>query len=200
MSKPKSNSILDALPENQRAQLEAWLFEENISYKDAQARLLADFNVRCSASSVSGFYQRTAQDRMLLKIKTSRGTANAVLDKFKENPADMYQVLLQLVGQIAFDAAFQAEKALDAETIYNFTKLVMTARKQDMEADALKLQRDKFETEAASKMLDQALRARADEINASGLSNQEKIAEMRRQAFKSVDDLEASGSVIIPKR
>jgi len=30
MSKPKSNSILDALPPNQLAQLEEWLFVENI--------------------------------------------------------------------------------------------------------------------------------------------------------------------------
>lgn len=199
MSKAKSNSIIDGLPQNQRDQVEAWLFEENISYKDASARMLADFGVSCATSSLSEWRKRREQVRMLDRIAASRDTANLVVKKFAEKPADMYQVLLDMVGQIAFDKAFQDKEGLDAETIFNFTKLVMAGKKQNMEAERLALDRDKFELMASEKLLDKALRAKADEINSSNLSHADKIAAMRREAFKSVDELQKSGSVKIPK-
>ena len=139
MSKPKSNSIIESLPENQRAQIESWLFEENLSYKDCSARCWQDFSVRCGPNVFGSFYQRVKQRRMLEHIATSRGMANAAVEKFKANPADMYQVLLDMAGQIAFDQAFQSEQKLDAETIYNFTKLVMAGKKQAMAAQKLSL-------------------------------------------------------------
>jgi hypothetical protein len=63
----------------------------------------------------------------------------------------------------------------------------------------LDLEREKFELEAAEKMLSKALRAKADEINNSNMSNADKIAAMRREAFRSVDELQQSGKVKIPK-
>ena len=62
----------------------------------------------------------------------------------------------------------------------------------------LKLEMDKRLDAACEKLLDSRLRARADEINASSMSQAAKIAAMRKEYFKDVDELMASGKVIIP--
>lgn len=124
--------------------LERWLFEENISYAEARSRLFNDFGVRVgSDSSLSAFYQRVSQRRMLDRIAASAQTANAVVAKFDENPADTYRALIGMVGKIAFDKALQEE--LDAETIYNFAKLLIADKKENVRQEALELEKQKVE-------------------------------------------------------
>lgn len=180
MSKPKSNSVIEAMPQNQRDQLEAWLFEENISYKDAVKRLLADFEVRAVESSVGRFYQRCAQLRMLDRIAQSRSSANAVVEKFQANPADMYSALTQMVGQIAFEKAMGGE--FDPEMLFNFTKIVMTARKQDLEAQTLALSRDKFQFDVA-KAVRKHLSELQENENRSDLDDDQKMEQVRLRLF-----------------
>jgi Protein of unknown function (DUF3486) len=186
LSKPKSNSVLDALPENQRAQLESWLFEENISYNDASARLLADFNVRSAPSSIGEWYRRTQQQRMLREIRESREFANQTVTEFQKNPADMYAALVNMVGQIAFESSMDGKK-FDAETIFNFTKLVMTARKQELSAQTLALAKEKFQFDAAKAALLEVgkLKSIASKPN---LNEKEKIKQIRLALFGSAPE------------
>lgn len=187
MKKTRSDSIIDGLPLNQQETLERWLFEENVSYALASERLLADFNVRCGQHALADFYQRTAQRRMLDRIVVSQGKKNAVLEKFKANPADTYQALLEVAGQIAFDKAFSEGKEFDAETIFNFTKLVMTGKKQAMEAEDLKLRKDKFEFDAAALCLKHLPSLRSIAAK-SGVGEKEKIRQIRLQLFGSAPE------------
>ncbi|MDE2098221.1 MAG: hypothetical protein KGL39_13280 [Patescibacteria group bacterium] len=78
-------------------------------------------------------------------------------------------------------------------------KLGLNAMKQDRGLMLAALAREQFELEAAAKMLDKALRERADEINSSSLSQADKIAAMREAAFKDVEELQKSGRLKIPK-
>lgn len=87
----------------------------------------------------------------------------------------------------------------DLEGFVSVTKLVLDREKGEREDRKLTLERERFEIESAEKMLSEALRRRAEEIANSNLSNGDKIAAMRKVAFKSVDELEASGKVQIPK-
>lgn len=163
--------------------LEVWLFEENVSYKDASARLLAlSPPVKMSTSALGRWYKSMVQPRILKQIIASQKLKNAVVEKFKANPADTYNALLEVAGQIAFDKAMQAEKGLDAETIFNFTKLVMTGRKQAMEAEKLTLERDRFQFNAASACLKHlpTLRAIAGK---TGTDQKEKIRQIRLALF-----------------
>lgn len=181
MKKKRSDSVIDGLPEGQRKQIEQWLCEENLSYADAQKRALADLGVRLSSSSLAEFFQECQQRRMLDRIAASRESANAVLKKFQENPADMYAVLVNIIGQSAFEASMKGEK-LDPKLVFNFTKLVMHAKKQSMEEADLKLQREKFEFDAAAACLKKlpSLKVIAQK---TGLDQKEKINQIRLQLF-----------------
>ena len=131
--------------------------------------------------------------------------AESSANDFKEWLATEFPELPEAELDKRASLMFQAEamKAGDPETYLAFStarhKAVMDVAKLEQRERALTLNREKFELEAAEKMLSAALRAKADEINSSGLSQAEKIAAMRREAFKGVDELQASGKVKIPK-
>ena len=180
--KPQASSKLDKLPQHQLDALERWLFEEKISYDQARSRLFNDFGVRVgSNSTLSSFYQRCADRRMLDRIAERAAKTNAVVKRFEENPADTYNALIGLVGQIAFDKATQDQ--LDPETIYNFTKLMLANRKEDVREQALSLEKQKFQRDTCGLFLKWAADQRAKEIAGSNESNAAKIERLGQLMF-----------------
>ncbi len=197
--KERSDSGVKGLPQNLKDAIDRWLFEENVSYAEASKRCWADFNRRVSKNSIETYFKKQGLQRQLDRIAASRNTSNQVQQQFRRNPADMYQVLLDMVGQIAFEKAMESGEKLDAETIFNFAKLVIQGKKEARADARLKLDQEKFEIEASKKLLDQVLRKRAEEIATSNLSNEDKIAAMRKAAFSDVDELQKSGTIQLPE-
>jgi hypothetical protein len=85
-----------------------------------------------------------------------------------------------------------------AMAIGNFKQGLATVR-EDVNVQKVSLDRNKFEMEISKLILTKAVREAAERIASSNLSNADKIAAMRREAFKSVDALQASGRIKIPK-
>jgi hypothetical protein len=75
MRKPRTESKINQLPANHRAELELWLFEERISYKEACARLLTNFGLKIAQSSLCEWYQRASQTRLLESIVSKSGAS-----------------------------------------------------------------------------------------------------------------------------
>lgn len=153
MRKPKANSVIDGLPANQKEALERWLFEENVSFADATDRLHQDFSVRSSESALRRWYQRRQQERLLDRIAASSSKANAVMERFAKNPANTYDALLGLIGQMAFEESLKTDKA-SVETISDLTNLVLSYQGGKLKAAAearkereLALKREKLELE-----------------------------------------------------
>ena len=63
MSKPRKDSALGALSDDQRETLDGWLFEERVSYSDARERLEKEFGVKASVPGLGRYYQTTATER-----------------------------------------------------------------------------------------------------------------------------------------
>jgi len=78
-------------------------------------------------------------------------------------------------------------------------KLKLSKEIEARHREEFRLELEKHQIETSVKLLDQALRAKADEINASSLSQAEKIKAMRQAAFADVDALQASGQLKLPK-
>ncbi len=182
MKKKRSDSIIDGLPQNQRDQIEGWLCEDNLSYADAQARALADLDVRLPLSGLVSFFQECQQRRMLDRIAASRKNANEVVAQFKENPADIYNALIGIVGQVAFESGMKGEK-MDAELVFNMTKLVMNARKQTMEQQALDLEEKKFQRLTCELFLKWYGDKKVKDIIAGDDSNDSKTEQLGQRLF-----------------
>lgn len=182
--KKRADSVLDKLPPNQRATLEGWLFTDNLSYADAVKKLWEDFNVRVAPSSLSSFWQECSQRRLLDRIAASAQNANLVVDRLKQNPADMDAAMRGMVGQITFDASMQQGEKFDPEFVFNFTKLMIAWKKANAQAEELSLAREKFEFDAAKAALKQlpALRKIASD---NSLNDQDKLTQVRMALFGS---------------
>jgi hypothetical protein len=63
MKKLRSNSAWRALSAEQRAKLEAWLFEQHLSYRQALESVKAEFGMRPSLTSLKMFGRRLAAER-----------------------------------------------------------------------------------------------------------------------------------------
>jgi len=75
----------------------------------------------------------------------------------------------------------------------------LATMREDVRVQRISLARDQFELDYCEKLLDKATREAVERIAGSNLSNADKIAAMRQEVFKSVDELEKSGKVVIPK-
>jgi hypothetical protein len=78
-------------------------------------------------------------------------------------------------------------------------KISLRQRAEQRMSLKLKMEMDKRLDAACEKLLDAATRAKADEINASSMSQAAKIQAMRQEYFKDVDELMASGKVVLPE-
>jgi hypothetical protein len=68
----------------------------------------------------------------LARIARGVTEANHLLKLFTDHPADTYQLLLQLGGQIAFEAALNSKRLktkLSIQTILEFSKLLFAAHR-----------------------------------------------------------------------
>lgn len=185
--KPKSTSVIDGLPANQREALERWLFEENVSFADGCTRLYQDFSVRSSESALRRWYQRVYQTRTLDRIAASASKANAVMDRFAKNPASTYDALLGLIGQMAFEESLKAEKEISVETLSDLTNLVLSYQGGKLKAAAearkereLSLKKEKLELELRKyqdvivKVQREVSKAKGGGLSAEGLKSIEE--------------------------
>src|SRR6267154_565800 len=182
--KPTAKSPLQMMPEDRQA---AVIELMKTSSTEAVRKHLADDGFKTSARALSEFWSWWHLRQQYQQTQTD---VQQFLEMFRRDKPDLSEEKLFAYGQQMFSVlAMKQENPLD------WSRIQKTSQREKI----LALERDKFETDVAKKLLDKALRLKADEINASDMSNADKIAAMRREAFKSVDELEKSGEVQIPK-
>ena len=185
MKKPRSNSALERLPAEQKTQLEAWLFEENMSYRDAAERVRVEFQVETGKSAVGEFRQRCQQWRTWERIATRSARVTGANLAFRENPADTYAALSQIIGQLAFEAADDGDRP-DVKQVKDLANLALEARA--MELKEREIQQDERRVALLEKKGAQI--AEAAKVVASGLSEEEKLVKI-----KQVRRLQNSGNM-----
>lgn len=181
MSKGRNDSPLDQMPKHQQDALEDWLFEEGIDYSAAMERLHMDFGIKTSKSSLGRFYKRVEKRRTLDKITEAAKVAQNVEERFEAEKTDLYPVILKMVGQIAFEQSVNG-KQMDPEIVYNFTKLLIAGRKEELRAETISLQKQRFEFDAAKACLKKLPELRAIAADQS-LDAKGKIKAIRQRLF-----------------
>lgn len=190
MRKPNSNSVLKTLPPDRQADIaahaQAHSLEDTVKWL-AERRSPDRPGIISSSAALSEFLSWYSLSQQL--ARNASAVEMLLSDYVKDNPK-LPPEKIQAMGQAFFSAMSLAQR--DPEVWVQVQRL-------NLQREQLHLDREKFELLAAEKMLDKALRQKADEINASGLSQADKIAAMRKVAFKDVETLQASGKLKIPK-
>lgn len=215
--KVPSHAILLNLPEERQAQIAEWCSKPNErdgagkpipktgGLAFARAQLEAD-GLKVSLDTLSRFFcsWKLARDLDLgfdVEAQVMARTGDVQMAREASESVLLRLGLARQDPELIMAAArtHDSRRKLDLDEASGKTKAEHKERELAQKERDYSLAREKFELEAAEKMLSAALRAKADEINASGMSNAAKIAAMRQAAFAEIDELQASGKVVIPK-
>ena len=174
---------------------------------DEMLAWLREEGVTCSPSTLSRFLesqrQSRLQDKLLAQIASGARQCKEVEKQFGKNPAPELDTLIKLHRVLILQLSTQGNA--DPEFLKLADQLMRTAlefvsgqTKAAHKERELRLAEDKFQIEVCEHFLAWFKDAKAREIAESTSSNAEKIAALRQAYFKDVDELQASGKVVLP--
>ena len=179
MSKPRSDAKLLNLPEEQQAQLADWLLG-GTPYHEARTLVSKEFGVSVSLASLSHFYQSVCTPHLIRRRAQAVGMAAEVARAAESNPAQFDAATVDAIRQKAFELAISPlSQPKDVKALF---MLLQKSRDQELKAETLKLDREKFEFNAA----EQALVALSDLQQIArnpSLDERAKITAIRQRLF-----------------
>ncbi len=179
MQKPRSDAKLLNLPEEKQAQLVDWLLG-GTPYHEARALVQKEFGVSVSLASLSHFYQAVCTPHLIRRRAQAVGMAAEVARAAESSPAQFDAATVDAIRQKAFELAISPmSQPKDVKALF---MLLQKSRDQELKAETLKLDREKFEFDAAKSALE-ALPALQQIARTPGLDEREKIDRVRRQLF-----------------
>jgi hypothetical protein len=122
---------------------------------------------------------------IIRRIIASAENANEVIQAFKDNPADTYHALLKTIGQIAFDESIKSQnqkKKIDRAAIREFARIAIAARREEVSAQKINLDREKWEFDVAKMCLDHLKELQAITVDSS-LAEDARLHAIRHQLF-----------------
>jgi hypothetical protein len=207
--KPSSLAVLKNLPPERQAEVWSRLTVKTAAWPDisyaAVRKWLAQDGLKTSQASLSDFFSWYPLQQ---QFRADEVTTESLLEQIKAEVQGLTEEQLDEIGQRTFSLLAIRRQDLDGfvnvrsartKAQLEKAKLKLRERAEDRMSLKLKMEMDKRLDAACEKLLDAATRAKADEINASSMSQAEKIKAMRQEYFKDVDELMASGKVVLPE-
>lgn len=200
--KARGDSVLKTLP----AERQASIAEHAQAHKLAETvAWLKEDGLKVSSNQVSQFLSWYV---LRQQLRQNASTVEALLEDLKQEQPDITPEQLDSAGQMFFTAlsleqkdtaAFVSVRSSRAKAILEMEKLKLRQQAEERQQKKLQFEISKHLDLCAEKLLDAAIRRKAEEINTSSLSQAEKIKAMRAAAFSDVDALQQSGQIVIPK-
>lgn len=202
MSKAKK-SKLDQFAER----LDDWFGVEKKTILEVQAQLKLD-GCLVSTGRLSEWWQLRQQFKMqkalLAQIATGARHIKEVEKQFDKNAAPELQTLMNLHRTLVFKLSTAGN--VDPEFLKladQMTRTVMefysAQTKAGFKERELRLAEDKSQIAICEYFLKWFTDTKAAAIANSTSTNAQKIAELRKEYFKDVDELQASGKVVLPE-
>lgn len=176
----KPTSFLETkLTDLQQAQLADWLLS-GVKYWEAIPLIEKEFGLKLSSTSAfRPFWEHVCVPQLIYRRQQSRATADAVGEEAKKYPGRFDEATIAALKQKAFDLSVSPNSnPKDVKAIFT---LVLKSQDQATDAERLRLERDKFEFDAAKAAMAKLPTLRS--IVASKLSESEKVDQVRRALF-----------------
>ena len=169
--RPRSDTAVRRLTPEQRAQVDAWLFDEHLPYREVAARCQQELGVALTEDNVGSYCrQERAQGR-------SRTDGATTMDG-----GAGYIATLEAMSRAAQRAAERIEITDDPRMLAEFARVMVAARREASESLRACTMRQKFEFDAATACLVHQVKMQsivADEA----LSDGERILKIREELF-----------------
>lgn len=199
--KPRSDSKLKNLPEETQEAIITWAHtakteEHPGGLQYAREQLAAD-GIKVSLRAVSEFVSWWELEE---RFSSASERAQQFEQRLLENP-DFSPERARAAGQALF--TMEAMQGGDVKSFVSLESLRLDQEsaqfKGRIESEKLALSREKFEVSTSETFLKWYGVKKARSIAESNLSNGAKIKALRKEFFKDVDALEASGKVQLPE-
>jgi hypothetical protein len=183
MSKPRSDSILLNLPEEQQAKLADWLLG-GVPYHEAKPLVEEEFGVSFkSLKPFEAFWKQVCAPLLLQRRRRMLPLAEARAKEALENPGQFDVATLDALKQKAYELAESPTATLkDVKAVLG---LLLKARSEDRADRELTFEREKFEFDAAKSCL-RALPDLKAISTSKTLSEPQKVEQIRLRLFGKI--------------
>ena len=179
MKKPRSDSKLLNLPEEQQAQLAEWLLS-GLPYHKAKELIFKEWGIVTSFAALSSFWTDVCTPALLARRQQAVTTADSVAADAKKMPGNFDAATIDAIRQKAFELSVSPQAA--PGEVKALFMLLLKSRDQELKESQLRLDRERFEFDAAKAALAQlpALRAIAGDRS---LNDDSKLKAVRQALF-----------------
>ena len=184
MKKPRSDAKLLNLAEEQKAQLADWLLS-GVPYHRVRELLEKEFKVEVSLSTISAFYDAYCAAELIVRRKRAVSTADEIADEAAATPGRFDAATIDALKQKAFELSINP--GADPKEIKSLFMLVLKSRDQDLDERQLKLDREKFEFDAAKAALKKLPELKAIAGNKT-LDENAKLTQIRMKLFGEIPE------------
>jgi hypothetical protein len=180
MGKTRSDCILLNLPDEQQAQLAEWILS-GVPYHKCKELLAKEYGVQFRSLSVfAPFYREVVEPALLAKRRRAVATAEVVAGEAESKPGRFDAATIDALKQKAFELAISPGQ--DPDAVRAVFSLVLKARDQDLDAEKLKLDWEKFSFDAAKRAMEEAAKIKTISGD-SALNSDQKIQAVRKVLF-----------------
>ena len=138
MRKPRSDSKLLALPEEQQAQLAEWLLSA-VPYHKAKALVEKEFHVTTSLAALSAFWDEVCTPALLARRQQAVTTADEIAEEARIKPGNFDRATIDAIKQKAFELAVSPlARASDVKSLF---MLITKNRDQDLKGEQIEIAR-----------------------------------------------------------
>ncbi len=168
----RCDSILRRLPPEQRAKVDGWLFDDQLTYAEVAERCRQELGVQLDTASV-GRYCRQEQARRPKPADEPLPVADS---------GNSYITLLETMSEKALRAVWKLELESDPKAIAEFARVLVAARQEANQALRASTTREKFEFDAATACLIHQVKVSSIAADES-LDDGERILKIREELF-----------------
>jgi len=136
MSKPRSDSKLLNLPDEQQCQIADWLLG-GMPYHVVGPLIEKEYGVKVSKNVLMRFWQTVCEPMLLVKRRRAVQTSEAIADEAKARPGQFNAAAIDALQQKAFELMISPQA--DARDVHDLFSLVLKAQAQEMDKSQLAL-------------------------------------------------------------
>ena len=164
--RPRSDTAVRRLTPEQRAKVDAWLFDELLSYEEVATRCREELGIQIAANSIGGYCRQEQGVRSRRKAEAGVG----------------YTALLEGMNQAALRAVERLELGNDPKVLAEYARVLVAARQEANHSLRASTTREKFEFDAATACLVHQVRVQSI-VEDEALDDGQRIMKIREELF-----------------
>jgi hypothetical protein len=142
MRKPRSDSKLLHLPEEQQAQLAEWLLS-GLPYHKAKALVEKEFQTTTSLAALSAFWDEVCTPALLARRRQAVTTADEIAEEARSKPGKFDEATIEAIKNKAFELSINPQSS--PGEVKSLFMLILKSRDQELKSKDIEIKLRRLE-------------------------------------------------------